>query len=637
MAWRLTRPRRPPTGQPATADAVAGPDSVEVAPRHLRIGGWWAATLAVTGYPSEVGPGWLEPLTSYPGRLDVALHIEPVPPAVAAAQLRKQRARLESGRRANADKGRLDDPDAEAAADDARDLAYRIARGEGRLFRAGLYLTVYATTEDNLAAEVTAVRTLAESLLLQTVPATFRTLQGWITSLPLATDQLKLRRAFDTQALAASFPFASPDLAARDPASTAAPAGVLYGLNAASAGVVCWDRWAQDNHNSVILGRSGGGKSYLTKLDILRSLYQQVQVAVIDPEDEYARIAGAAGGAYIHLGAEGVRLNPFDLPTLRDPSRARPDGLRRRSVFLHTFLGVLLGEPPTAGQRAAFDQGIMICYERAGITADPRTWARPAPVLADLAAVLRTGGDAARELAAHLVPFTEGTHSALFSGPTTTRPDGHLVVWSLRDLPDELKAAGTLLTLDAIWRRVCDPADRRRRLVVVDEAWLLMRQHDGAHYLFRMAKAARKHWAGLVVVTQDAEDVLGSDLGRAVVNNAATQILLRQAPQAIDLITDAFRLSAGEREFLLSAQRGEGLLAASATDRVAFKTVASDFENELATTSPEFLASLPDVMQAPSGTAAEPGDDVAAYFDDLQPERHHGAGQRPPARLTENR
>ncbi len=200
----------------------------------------------------------------------------------------------------------------------------------------------------------------------------------------------------------------------------------------------------------------------------------------------------------------------------------------------------------------------------------------------------------------------------MFAGPTTTRPDGHLVAWSLRDLPDELKTAGILLTLDAIWRQVSDPGNRRRRLVVVDEAWLLMRQHDGAQFLFRMAKAARKHWAGLVVVTQDAEDVLGSELGRAVVNNAATQILLRQAPQAIGQVASAFRLSAGEREFLLSARQGEGLLAASATDRVAFKTVASDDEHQLATTSPEFLLSIDDAAHTSPGT----GRDVTAYFGD---------------------
>jgi type IV secretory pathway VirB4 component len=579
------------SGRPASAGDVPGPDSIQVSARQLRVGDWHAATLVVTGYPAEVSPGWLEPLATYPGRLDVSLHVEPVPPAVAADRLRRQRARLESGRRADAAKGRLDDPDLEAAAEDARELAYQVARGEGRLFRAAIYLTVYAACEEDLAAEVAGVRTLAESLLMQVQSATFRALQGWVACLPLCADRVRLRRPFDTASLAAAFPFASPDLPAGDPAGNAAPTGVLYGLNAASSGIVCWDRWGQDNHNSVIIGRSGGGKSYLTKLEILRSLYQDVHVQVIDPEDEYARLAGAAGGTYVHLGADGVRLNPFDLP---DPGpHARPDELMRRALFVHTFLRVLLGEQQPAAHRAALDKAIMAVYHDAGITADPRTWSRPVPTLASLADVLAGGSDAAgRDLAAQLVPFTSGTHSGMFAGPTTTRPAGHLVVWSLRDLPEELKAAGTLLALDAVWRRVSDPADRRRRTVVVDEAWLLMRQDEGARFLFRMAKAARKHWAGLVVVTQDAEDVLGSDLGRAVVSNAATQILLRQSPQAIDQITDAFGLSAGEREFLLTARQGEGLLVAGQCDRVAFHAVASDYEHQLATTSPEDLTAL---------------------------------------------
>jgi type IV secretory pathway VirB4 component len=586
---RLTR-RRPPPGRGAEG-GVPGPDSIQVLPGAVRAGGWHAATLAVTGYPFEVGPGWLEPLTSYPGRLDVSVHIEPVPPAIAAAQLRRQRARLESGRRLDADRGRLDDPGAEAAAGDARDLAYRIARGEGRLFRAGVYLTIWAPGPDELASEVASVRALAESLLLSVQPATFRSLQGWITCLPLAADQLRMRRVFDTAALAASFPFASPDL---PPPGPAAPAGggVLYGVNAASPGVVCWDRWAQDNHNSVIIGRSGSGKSYLAKLDILRSLYQGVQVSVIDPEDEYARLAEATGGTCVRPGAAGVRLNPFDLPARARTGQARPDELIRRALFAHTFTAVLLGDPLDSAQRAALDDAIMGAYQRAGITTDPRTWSRPAPLLPGLAAALRdTGSEAGRDLAARLAPYTGGTHSAMFSGPATTRPGGHLVVWSLRDLPEELKAPGILLALDAIWQQVSGP-DRRRRLVAADEAWLLMRQPDGARFLFRMAKAARKHWAALMVITQDAEDVLGSDLGRAVISNAATQILLRQAPQAIDLITGTFRLSAGEREFLLTARQGEGLLAAGPADRVAFRTVASDFEHQLATTSPEFLANL---------------------------------------------
>ena len=534
---RLGRAAAP--GAPGAPD-MPGPPSVEVAARHVRTGDDWSATLAVTGYPAEVSAGWLEPLLSYPGRVDVTLHIEPIPVAVAAARLRRQRARLESGRRAGIDRGQLDDPDIEAAADDARDLAYRLARGEGKLFRLGLYLTVHAGSEEELAAEVQAVRALAASLLLVTVPATFRSLQGWTTTLPAGTDQLLLRRTMDTAALAASFPFTSPDLP-RDPAAPDALPGVLYGVNTAGPGLVAWDRWAADNHNSVTLAASGAGKSYLAKLEILRSLYEGTECWVIDPEDEYARLSAAVGGAYIHLGAPGVHLNPFDLPAA---GRARPDTLTRRALFIHTVIAVLCGGEPSPAERAALDKAIMTAYQRAGITADPRTWARPAPLLPALATALRAAKTpAATALADRLVPFTEGSHSGLFAAPTTTRPEGHLVVFSLRDVPDELRPAATLLALDATWRAVSDPARRRRRLITVDEAWLLMRDPEGAKFLFRLAKSARKAWAGLAAVTQDAEDVLSTDLGRAVIANSATQILLRQAPQAIGKVADEFRLS----------------------------------------------------------------------------------------------
>ncbi len=368
------------------APDMPGPAAVEVTARHVRTGDDWSATLAVTGYPAEVSAGWLEPLLSYPGRLDVTLHIEPIPVAVAAARLRRQRARLESGRRAGADRGQLDDPDTEAAADDARDLAYRLARGEGKLFRLGLYLTVHAGSEEDLAAETQAVRALAASLLLVTVPATFRSLQGWTTTLPAGTDQLLLRRTMDTAALAASFPFTSPDLP-RDPADTGALPGVLYGVNTAGPGLVAWDRWAADNHNSVTLAASGAGKSYLAKLEILRSLYQGTECWVIDPEDEYARLAGATGGAYIHLGAPGVHLNPFDLPAA---GRAQPDTLTRRALFIHTVVAVLLRGRAVPGRAGRPGQGD---HDRlpAG-----RDHLRPAHLGAARAAAARPGDRAAR-------------------------------------------------------------------------------------------------------------------------------------------------------------------------------------------------------------------------------------------------
>jgi type IV secretory pathway VirB4 component len=558
---------------PATRPASPfGPDAIEVGPRALRVGDGWCRSFYIVGYPREVGHGWLEPLTAHPGRLDVAVQVEPVPANLAAERLRRQLARLESGRRSDAAKGRLVDPDVEVAAADAMQLAAGLARGEQRLFRVGLYLTVHARSEQALDAECARVRALCSSMLLDSQPATWRALQGWVSTLPVGVDALLQRRSFDTDALAASFPFASAELSATT--------GVLYGTATNGSGLVLWDRFAQDNHNSVILARSGAGKSYLAKLEALRSLYAGIEIAVVDPEDEYRRLAETAGGAYVHLGAPGVRVNPFDLSS-------GPDALTRRALFVHTLIAVLLRGKPDPASTAALDRGIVAAYESVGITADPRSHARPAPLLGDLAAALDADGDpVARMLASRLAPFVTGTHRGLFDGPTTTRPDGHLVVFSLRDLPGELKAAGTLLTLDTIWRRVSDPEQRRRRLVLVDEAWLLMSEPSGAEFLFRMAKSARKHWTGLTVVTQDAADLLGSPLGQAVVANAATQILLRQAPQAIDALAEAFGLSAGERAYLLGAARGQGLLAAG-VDRVAFTALASPEEDDVCRTGIE--------------------------------------------------
>ncbi|WP_218002081.1 VirB4 family type IV secretion system protein [Microtetraspora malaysiensis] len=571
------------------------PGALRIGARSLGLPHGVTASFAVTGYPREVGAGWLEPLVTYPGRLDVSLHIEPIPKAVAAMRLRRQLARLESTSRADAEHGRLQDFEAEAAADDATDLAASLARGHGRLFRLGLYLTVHAADEDELEVEVERVRTLAASLLLEAQPTTFRALQGWVTTLPLAIDAIRLRRSFDTTALAAAFPFTSPDLA-----GTASDTAVLYGVNASSSGAVLWDRFAQDNHNSVVLARSGAGKSFFTKLEILRLLYHGVELAVVDPEDEYARLAYAVGGTHLRLGASGVRWNPLDLPASHGPE---DDVLARRALFLQTLITTMLGEPLDAQTRAVLDPAILSTYTKAGITRDSRTWHRPAPLLADLVASLQ-----GEELASRLAPYVTGSYRGLFDGPTTTHPSGHLIVFSLRDLPEELKAVGTLLALDAIWRRVANPRDRRRRLVVVDEAWLLMREAEGARFLFRMAKAARKHWAGLAVITQDAADLLGSDLGQAIVANAASQILLRQAPQAIDAVGDAFDLSDGERQFLLTAERGEALMVAGPANRVAFQVVASPAEAMLATSDPAQLAALDTAEPPPLRSLDEEGD-----------------------------
>jgi type IV secretory pathway VirB4 component len=570
---RLLR-RRPPPAPPA---GLLGPEAMEVFPRRLHAGETWCEAFAVVGYPREVPPGWLSPLLAYPGPVDVAIHVDPVENAEAAQHLRRQLARFESTRRIEAKQERLEDPQIEAAAQDAAELAGELARGDGRLFRVGLYVTVRAPTEEALEREAHRVRSLCASLLLDMRPVTFRALQGWITTLPLGIDALRLRRAFDTKALAAAFPFASAELEESG--------GVFLGRNATTGGLVFVDRFALENHNQVILARSGAGKSYLAKLQILRSLFSGIEVLVIDPENEYRRLAQAVGGSVIRLGASGERLNPLDLA-----EAGRPEALTGQALFVHTLVASLVGEV-SSQEKAVLDGAILAAYEGAGITADPRTHVRPAPVLADVVARLRQDPGAV-SFAGRLDPYVSGSHRSLFDGPATVRSDGHLIVFSLRDLSEELKTAGTLLALDAVWRRVAR-GERRPRVVVVDEAWWLLGAGGdaGARFLQRLAKSARKHWCGLTTITQDVADVLSTDLGQAVVTNAAQQVLLGQSPQAMGTLARAFNLSEGEQSYLLTCDRGQGILAVG-TERAALQVIASEAEHRLATSDPAEIAAL---------------------------------------------
>jgi type IV secretory pathway VirB4 component len=566
---RRKRPSSPPPG-------VLGPEAMEIFPRRLRAGETWCETLCVTGYPREVSPGWLAPLLAYPGPVDVALHVEPVENAEAARHLRRQLARFESTRRIEAKRDRLVDPALEAAAQDAAELAGELARGEGRLFRVGLYVTVRAPSEETLEREVSRVRSLCASLLLDTRPATFRAVPGWVTTLPLGIDALRLRRTFDTKALAASFPFASAELESAG--------GIFLGRNATTGGLVFVDRFTLDNHNQVILARSGAGKSYLAKLQILRSLYAGIEVLVIDPENEYRRLAENVGGTVIRLGTGGERLNPLDLAHAGDPH-----ALTEQALFCHALVSALADEVSDEEQ-ATFDRAILAAYADAGITADPRTHIRPAPLLAHVLGHLRQLPEGLR-LAGRLEPYTSGSRRALFDTPTTVRPEGHLVVFSLRDLQsEELKTAATLVALDAIWRRVIR-GERRPRVVVVDEAWWLLAAAGGAgaRFLQRLAKSARKHWCGLTAISQEVGDLLSSDLGRAVVANAAHQVLLRQEPHEAEALARVFNLSDGERSYLLTCDKGQGILAVG-TERTALQVVASEAEHRLATSSPAELA-----------------------------------------------
>ena len=558
--------------------ALIGPDSLDVRSRRLQVGDTWCETLAVTGYPRDVSPGWLQPLLAYPGAVDVALHVEPIPAELAGRRLRHQLARLESSRRLDEKRSKLPDPSLEVAVADATDLASRLARGEDRLFRVGLYVTVRAHSEEALEEQVSKVRSLAASLLLDARSVTFRALEGFVTTLPLGLDALRLRRTFDTRALATTFPFDSAEIENRG--------GVLIGRNVHSGSLVFYDRFGLENYNQVVLATSGAGKSYLVKLLVLRSLFEGAEVLVIDPESEYERLAQAVGGTVIRLGAKGQFVNPLDL---REASEQ--DALKESALFCHAVCSTLLGGT-AAEERAELDRAILSAYEKRGITSDPRTHERPPPLLADVVAELDSEA-VAGSLARRLKPFVSGSHRGLFEGPTTITPAGHLVVLSLRDLPEspeELRAAGTLLALDAIWRRVRFGRSRPR-IVVLDEAWTLLGDESASRFLMRLAKSARKYWCGLTTVTQDVSDVLTSSLGRAVLNNATTKVLLQQSSEFIGDIAETFRLSEGECSYLISCEPGLGLFCAG-RERVAVEVIASEEEHRLVTSKPDELHAM---------------------------------------------
>ena len=563
---------------------IIGPDSLEVLPRRVKVGGGWCETFAVTGYPREVGPAWLAPLLSFSGCLDISIHVEPVPNGAASGQMSRQLARLESTRRIESDQGRLSDPGLDAAASDAAELLGSIARGEARLFRVGLYLTVRAGSEDALRDEVEKVRALCSALLMETRPVTFRSLEGWLTTLPLATDQLRLRRSFDTNALASCFPFASCEVSS--------DGGVLVGANALTGGLVYCDRFAHENYNQVVLARSGAGKSYYTKLEVLRHLCRGLEVLVIDPEDEYRRLAEAVGGRVICVSREGF-ANPLRLTRPGEAGAAS-----EQMLFAHAVVQSVLGEL-SSGEKSVLDKALVDSYRANGISDEPKTHAAEPPNLSKVVERIRRLG--ATDLASKLEPYSSGSHRRLLESHSSIS-FRHLTVFSLRDLPDSLKGPAVLLALDAIWRRVTQ-GERRPRLVVVDEAWWLLGQGKvGAGFLHRLAKSARKNWCGLTTVTQDVSDVLSTELGQAVITNSSTQVLLGQSPQAIEGLARAFDLSAGERSYLMSCERGQGLLCLG-RERAAVKIIASSFEEPLITTSPEFLATL---ENPESNTGIEP-------------------------------
>ena len=565
---------------------LISPSSIEIQSDHFRLGTKYGRTLYIYGYPRTISTGWLSPLINMDEVLDISIYIYPVDTGVIMKNLRKKVTQLEADISLNAEKGRIRNPETEHAIQDAEELRDDLQLGREKFFRFGLYVTLWADSLDELNFVQHKIENYFGSSMIFSKVATSQQEQGMNSTMPMATDQLMIRRNMNTSAISTSFPFTSADLTQEK--------GILYGVNLHNNGLVIFDRFTLENANLVVFAKSGAGKSFAVKLEAIRSMMMGSEIVIIDPENEYQKLCDAVGGSYVRLSLNSdVRINPFDLPKVIDSEDAS-DALRANLVTLHGLFRLMLGGTQsgpggqtvaalTPSEEADLDQALIDTYARAGITSDPLTHQSTPPTIINLYDTLLHMGGSGPQLAQRLRKYSTGTFAGIFSQQSNIDINNQMVVFNIRDLEDELRPVAMYIVLNHIWNIV--RAKQKRRLLIVDEAWQLMKYDDSANFLFSLAKRARKYYLGLTTITQDVEDFMSSKMGRAIVMNSSMQLLLKQSSAAVDVLSDVFKLTSAERQLLSSLPVGQGLFFAGQS-HVHIQIVASETETGLITTSP---------------------------------------------------
>ena len=570
-------------GMTTLRDLIA-PSSLEIHSAYFRIGTKYGRTMYVYGYPRRLYTGWLSGLINIDQVLDISMFIYPVDTAIVLKNLRKKVTQLEADMAINAEKGKTRDPAKEAALQDAEELRDELQVGSERFFRYGLYVTIYGDSLEELGYVQHSIETFFGQMLVYSKTASSQQEQGLNSTVPQMSDQLQIRRNMNTGAVSTSFPFTSADLTQDN--------GILYGINMHNSGLVIFDRYSLENANMVVFAKSGAGKSFTVKLEALRSMMMGADILIIDPENEYQRLSDAVGGSYIRLSlSSDTRINPFDLPKVIDNEEA-DDALRANLVTLHGLLRLMLGgaSANSAGiglspsEEADLDQGLIDTYARVGITSDPLTHTSVPPTMGDLYDTLLHMGGTGPQLAQRLRKYTTGTFAGIFSQQSNIDINNNMVVFNIRDLEDELRPVAMYIVLSHIWNIV--RTQQKKRMLIVDEAWQLMKYDDSANFMFSLAKRARKYYLGLTTITQDVEDFMGSKMGRAIVSNSSMQLLLKQSSSAVDVLGDVFKLTEEERKRLANFPVGQGLFFAG-QNHVHIQIVASDTETGLITTNPQ--------------------------------------------------
>ncbi len=581
-------------GITALRDFIA-PSSLEFQSSYFNLGTRFARTYYVYGYPRQVYTGWISGLVNIDEVMDLSIYVYPVESQVVLDNLKKKVTQLEAGLQLDAEKGRIRDPAKQAAILDAEEIRDKLQVGEERFFRFGLYFTIYASSVEELEFVSHKVESMLGQQLIFSKPASAQQEQGLNSTVPQFIDQLQIRRNMSTGAISTSFPFTSADLSQDN--------GILYGINMHNSGLVIFDRFTLENSNSVVFAKSGAGKSFAVKLEALRSLMFGTEIFIIDPENEYERMCDAVGGAYVRLSLNSAtRINPFDLPKVVDVEEA-DNALRSNLITLHGLFRLMMGGAQaqmvggattltpalTPAEEADLDAALIETYAKAGITNDPLTHTSPPPTISDLYDTLLHMGGFGPQLAQRLRKYTTGTFAGIFSQPSNINIDNPMVVFNVRDLEDELRPVAMYIVLNYIWNKT--KTDQRRRMLVVDEAWQLMKYEDSANFLFSLAKRARKYNLGITTISQDVEDFMGSRMGRAIVANASMQLLLKQSPSAVDVLSDVFKLTSEEKKRLSQFPVGQGLFFAGQS-HVHIQIIASPTETGLITTNPDQIQQL---------------------------------------------
>lgn len=560
-------------------DLIA-PAAFNVQSNFVQLGTIFCRTIFISSYPRYISVGWSSPIINMSVTMDIGMFFYPVKSSIILKQLKNKVGALEAQIMADHDKGAPRDPIRETALKDVEQLRDDLTQGTEHFFQFAFYATIYAETKERLDQISEDIESMFGSKLISTRKVLFQAEQGFNSTLPLCNDELTISFNMNSSPIAASFPFISAELTSDD--------GILYGINRHNNSLILFDRFSLQNANMVVFATAGAGKSYTIKLEILRSLMMGVEIIVIDPEMEYKHLSDAVGGTYINISLSSEsKINPFDLPRPVGEEVSVEDIIRGAVITSKGLLRIMLNGL-TVEQDAVMDRALIETYAKKDITGDADLTVVQPPIMQDLQEVLE-GMEGSDELVLKLKKYTEGTFAGLFNSPTNVDMKNQLVVFSVRDLEDELRPMAIYAIVNYIWNVV--RSERKRRILVIDEAWWLMQHEDSARFIFALVKRCRKYYLGVTTITQDVNDFLKSQYGQAIVTNSALQLLMRQSPAAVDLIQKVFLLTDSEKYLLLESGIGEGIFFAG-LKHAAIRVVASYTEDQIVTTNPQQLLEI---------------------------------------------